>query len=162
MNLFSLLLNHSLAPGRRHAAPIAALLGLCLGLPMAGNLHAAEQARVRVGPAAFRVELAQTQEERRRGLMFRRHLPADQGMLFIQPPARAEFWMKNTLIPLDMLYFDAAGTLLQIVPEAQPCRQQDCPTYPSTSPAVGYILEIKGGEAARQAIAVGDPLAFVH
>jgi hypothetical protein len=65
---------------------IAVLLGLCLSLPMAGDLPAAEQARVRVGPAAFRVKLAQTQEERRRGLMFRRHLPADQWILFVQPP----------------------------------------------------------------------------
>ncbi len=70
--------------------------------------------------------------------------------------------MKNNIISLDLLYFDAAGTLLQIVPEAQPCRQQDCPTYPSTSTAVGYILENKGGAAARQAIEVRDPLALVR
>ena len=147
--------------GQRGAARIAACLSLCLTVSLAGNLSAADQTRVQVGPAAFRVELAQTEEERRRGLMFRQHLPADQGMLFIQPPGRAEFWMKNTLIPLDLLYFDTEGTLLQIVPEAQPCRQQDCPTYPSASAAVCYILEINGGETVRQAIQVGDPLGFV-
>jgi len=150
---------------RRGAGRAAAGLWLCLSVSLVGTLGAAEpgthQARVRVGPAAFRVELAQTEEERRRGLMFRRDLPADQGMLFIQDPGRAEFWMKNTLIALDLLYFDAEGTLLEIVPEAPPCRRPDCPTYPSTSTAVSYILEINGGEAARQAIQVGDPLGVL-
>ena len=137
-----------------------ALLALSLTLAPGRDLSAAQQAVVTIGPTAFQVELAQTEDERRRGLMFRQHLPAGQGMLFVQAPGRAEFWMKNTLIPLDLLYFDAQGTLIEILPRVQPCRQLDCPTYPSRSAAVSYILEINGGEAARRALQVGDPLAL--
>jgi uncharacterized membrane protein (UPF0127 family) len=144
---------------QRRPAQIVALLPLLLGLTLVQGLSAAGLTKVRVGPATFRVELAQTPAELRRGLMFRQHLPADQGMLFIlQPPDRAEFWMKNTLIPLDLLYFDGRGVLQQIVADAPPCRQSVCPTYPSASTAIGYILEINGGEAARRDIRVGDPL----
>jgi hypothetical protein len=66
--------------------------------------------------------------------------------------------MKNTLIPLDLLYFDIDGTLLEIVPAVPPCRVRNCPIYPSASAAVRYILEIKAGEAARRRIAVGASL----
>jgi uncharacterized protein len=141
---------------RRALAALSLYLALVPGL----NLSAANLAPVRIGPATFQAEVAQTEEERRRGLMYRRRLPADQGMLFIQPPGRAEFWMKNTLIPLDLLYFDADGTLVQIVPRAAPCKQRDCPTYPSQSAAVRYIFEINGGEAARRQIRLGDQLVW--
>ena len=137
---------------------IPVLCWLCAALPMSGCLPAAELATVQVGGADFRVEVVQREDERRRGLMYRQTLPADQGMLFIQPPGRAEFWMKNTLIPLDLLYFDIDGTLLEIVPAVPPCRVPHCPIYPSASAAVRYILEIKGGEAARRRIAVGASL----
>lgn len=131
-----------------------------LSIGTALDAAAGERVGVRVGSAVFSVELADTDEARRRGLMFRRSLPADQGMLFTQPPGRAEFWMKNTWIPLDLLFFDTDGTLLQVLPEVQPCRQPVCPVYPSESAAVAYILEVNGGETARRAIRVGDTLSF--
>ncbi|TVR65842.1 MAG: DUF192 domain-containing protein, partial [Candidatus Competibacteraceae bacterium] len=93
--------------------------------------------------------MARTVQERARGLMFRRELPRDQGMLFVQPPGPAVFWMKNTYIPLDLLYFDAEGRLRQIVAEAPPCAATPCPTYPSETANIRYILEINAGEAAR-------------
>ncbi|WP_295413692.1 DUF192 domain-containing protein [uncultured Thiodictyon sp.] len=136
------------------------MLTLLLGLTLGQGLSAAERARVRVGATTFHVELARTLDERRRGLMFRQHLSAGQGMLFVQEPDRAEFWMKNTLIPLDLLYFDDAGVLLEIVAGVPPCRQPACPTYPSQSTAIRYILELNAGEAARRAIRVGDPLVL--
>ena len=145
----------SLRPSRR-AIPLVGWL--CAALPMSGCLPAAELATITVGTTAFQVEVVQQEDERRRGLMFRQTLPADQGMLFVQPPGRAEFWMKNTLIPLDLLYFDIDGTLLEIVPAVPPCRVRNCPIYPSASAAVRYILEIKAGEAARRRIAVGASL----
>ncbi|HYN79759.1 MAG TPA: DUF192 domain-containing protein [Lamprocystis sp. (in: g-proteobacteria)] len=133
---------------------------LLFAVPLSQGLMAAELATVRVGAETFKAELAQTDEELHRGLMFRQHLPLDQGMLFIQPAGRAEFWMKNTLIPLDLLYFNTDGTLVEIVPHAEPCKQRTCPTYPSQSATVRYILEINGGEAARRALKVGDPLGL--
>ncbi len=119
---------------------------------------ALELARVTVGPATFQVEMAQTVEERQQGLMFRRELPRDRGMLFVQSPGPALFWMKNTYIPLDLLYFDAAGTLLQIQADTPPCTTPNCPIYPSDTDTVRYILEINAGEAARRGIRIGDRL----
>lgn len=147
---------------RRRALAVGLVCGV--GLPLVRSLvWAAGDAGhplVQVGAAAFSVEVADTDEKRHRGLMFRRYLPADQGMLFTQPPGRAEFWMKNTLIPLDLLFFDADGTLVEVLPEVQPCRQSPCPIYPSASAAVVYILEINGGEARRRSIRVGDTLSL--
>ncbi len=114
--------------------------------------------QITVGPATFQVEMARTTQERARGLMFRRELPRDQGMLFVQPPGPATFWMKNTYIPLDLLYFDADGRLLQIVAEAPPCTTPTCPIYPSETTTVRYILEINAGEATRRQIQIGDRL----
>ena len=79
-------------------------------------------------------------------------------MLFVQSPGPALFWMKNTYIPLDLLYFDAGGTLLQIQADTPPCATPSCPIYPSDIDTVRYILEINAGEAARRGIHVGDRL----
>ncbi|MFO7641132.1 MAG: DUF192 domain-containing protein [Candidatus Competibacteraceae bacterium] len=126
------------------------------GLAPAGLARDLRQ--VTVGTATFQVEMARTAQERARGLMFRRELPRDQGMLFVQPPGPTAFWMKNTYIPLDLLYFDADGRLRQIVAEAPPCTTPACPIYPSAAATVRYILEINAGEAARRGIQVGDRL----
>lgn len=114
--------------------------------------------RVTVGPTTFQVEIAQTPQERERGLMYRRELPRDQGMLFVQSPGPAVFWMKNTYIPLDLLYFDINGWLSQIEADVPPCATPTCPLYPSDTSEVRYILEINAGEAARRGIRVGDRL----
>lgn len=119
---------------------------------------AAGMTRITVGSAAFQVEIAQTPEQRERGLMFRRELPPDQGMLFVQPPGRAAFWMKNTFIPLDLLYFDPDGVLLQIEANARPCQTPDCPVYASQKTTVRYILEINAGAAAQRGIQINDRL----
>lgn len=129
------------------------LAGLTVGFALSPDL-----ARVTVGPATFQVEMAQTPQQRQRGLMFRREMPPDQGMLFVQPLGPAVFWMKNTYIALDLLYFDAEGRLLQIEANTPPCTTPDCPIYPSATATVRYILEINGGEAARRGIRPGDRL----
>ena len=149
--------------GQRWRARLAGVLTLVPALWSSLDLAAAEWKRVQVGPASFQVEVAQTLEEKTRGLMFRPQLPEGQGMLFIQEaPKRAVFWMKNTLIPLDLLFFDTTGTLLEVLPEVPPCRQPDCPHYPSRSTAVRYILEINGGLAHRLGIRVGNTLRPLH
>ena len=101
---------------------------------------------------AFRVEVVATPETRARGLMFRRRLARDQGMLFVYPrPAPASFWMRNTLIPLDILFADASGVILNII-EAQPL---DETPLPSAGP-VQFVLEIRGGLAAELGVRPGD------
>ncbi len=130
-----------------------ALIALTMSAAFALDL-----AQVTVGPATFQAEIVETAHERAQGLMFRRELPPDRGMLFVQPPGPAVFWMKNTYIPLDLLYFDTAGRLTQIVTEVPPCKTPDCPIYPSDTANVRYILEINAGAAARRGIRVGDRL----
>lgn len=102
----------------------------------------------------FRVEIVATPEARAQGLMFRRSLPRDEGMLFVYPDAqRASFWMRNTLIPLDILFADAGGRIVNIA-EAQPL---DETPLPSDGP-VQFVLEIQGGLSKELGIAPGDRL----
>lgn len=111
---------------------------------------------------AVRVELATDPVTRAQGLMNRAHLPAGQGMLFVyETPQPASFWMKNTLIPLDMLFFDARGVLRHIHAKAQPLDLTPVPGADpgDPDPARLMVLEIGGGEAARLHLAPGDRLA---
>jgi uncharacterized membrane protein (UPF0127 family) len=106
----------------------------------------------------FLVELAETSDKQALGMMFRDHLPDDHGMLFLFPvESRRSFWMKNTRIPLDILYFDANRQLLNVAANARPCRSRNCPRYLSAGPAK-YVLELNGGKAAELGVRPGDEL----
>jgi uncharacterized membrane protein (UPF0127 family) len=105
----------------------------------------------------FKVELAVTPSEHERGLMFREHLDPEAGMLFISDaPRRQVFWMKNTLIPLDMIFIGADWRIAGIVENAEPKtlspREVDAPSQ--------YVLEIGGGLSARYGIRAGQPVDF--
>jgi hypothetical protein len=105
----------------------------------------------------FTVEIAETKEERDLGLMFRDDLAEDHGMLFLFPvEAMRSFWMRNTRIPLDIMYFDAELNFIN-VQTASPCRTRTCPVYPSTAPAK-YVLELNAGKAAELGVQPGDRL----
>ncbi|MBI5422075.1 DUF192 domain-containing protein [Candidatus Peregrinibacteria bacterium] len=103
------------------------------------------------------VELAVTPEQNARGLMFRKSLSERRGMLFVyDKPLTPSFWMKNTLIPLDILFIGADLRIKHIAENTPPCPAQTaCPTYSPTE-AVQYVLELNGGEAVRHKIGVGD------
>jgi len=122
---------------------------LLLGLLLADRAaaEALPTGRVELGGRQYTVELALSHPARMRGLMFREALPQDHGMLFVfereQPLA---FWMKNTLIPLDILYFDDSLRLVSISADTPPCRTPYCPNYPSARPA-RYVLELNAGHA---------------
>lgn len=101
----------------------------------------------------FRVELAQTSKEQAKGLMFRTQLGPDEGMLFPRnPPSPARFWMKNTVIPLDLLFIAPDGRIANIAANAKP---YDETGLPSAGP-VKAVLELPGGRAAELGIAGGD------
>ena len=105
------------------------------------------------GRVKFTVELAVTKAEQERGLMFRKALAPDRGMLFpYKPPQRAAFWMKNTLIPLDIIYIAPDGRVLSIARNAVP---HDLTPIPSGG-VIGGVLEIAGGRAAQLGILPGD------
>lgn len=99
------------------------------------------------------VELARTPEEQARGLMHRRELAEEAGMLFIFPEmGPRSFWMKNTLLPLDLLFIDDAGRVVGIVREAEPLTL----TPRAVAAPSRYVLEVRGGWAARHGVAPGD------
>ena len=104
------------------------------------------------------VEVPDDSEESMRGLMFRIHLPWNAGMLF--PYSNEEprtFWMKNTLIPLDMIFVDSSSKIVEIKENVPPCEQEECPTYPSVQPAQ-YDLEVNAGFVQEKGVKVGDRL----
>jgi uncharacterized membrane protein (UPF0127 family) len=106
----------------------------------------------------FTVELAETSDKQALGLMFRDSLAADHGMLFLFPvESRRSFWMKNTRIPLDILFFDADLQLVSVAADARPCHTPHCPAYPSEGPAM-YVLELNSGTAAELGVQPGDVL----
>jgi uncharacterized membrane protein (UPF0127 family) len=108
--------------------------------------------RSRTGLHRFTVEIAATPDQQERGLMFRKSIAPDRGMIFpYEPPQEVAFWMKNTLIPLDIIYIRADGTIARIV-NAEP---MDITPLPSGEP-VSAVLEIGGGRAAQLGIKEGD------
>jgi len=108
----------------------------------------------------FSIELATTDAARQHGLMERTTLAADHGMLFVfANSAPQAFWMKNTLIPLDILYFDDARKLVSMQLDVPPCKADPCPIYPSHA-AARYVLELAAGTSRRIGAKLGDQLTI--
>jgi len=109
--------------------------------------------RTRTGSHRFTVEVARTARQHARGLMFRRRLAPDTGMLFLYRTSQpVTMWMKNTFIPLDMLFMAADGRIVRIAQRTVPHSIQ---TIPSGGP-VSAVLEVNGGTAERLGIRTGD------
>lgn len=105
----------------------------------------------------FKVEVARTPDEQARGLMFRTTLAKDDGMIFLfDPPRPASFWMKNTLIPLDMLFIRSDGSIARIADNSAP---ESLEPVVSGEP-VAAVLEIGGGRASELGIAEGDQVTW--
>jgi uncharacterized membrane protein (UPF0127 family) len=93
--------------------------------------------------------------------MFRESLPERTGMLFVFGEAAAHhFWMKNTMIPLDMIWLDDAGTVLFVSADTPPCKADSCGTYGPDKPA-NMVLEIAGGKAKAEGVAAGARLELL-
>lgn len=106
------------------------------------------------------LELAETPQEVADGLMYRPSLPAKRGMLFLFNSDRyPSFWMKNTLIPLDLVFLDASGTVVDIVAGVPPCAADPCPTYSPKTPARA-VLEVAAGVSSAHGIEPGVALVF--
>lgn len=109
------------------------------------------------GTHRFTVETALTPQQQQQGLMFRKSLPDDGGMLFpMNPPRTASFWMKNTLIPLDMLFIRTDGTIAFIAANTTPYSRDPV----SAGVPVAAVLELRGGRAAELGIREGDRAAW--
>jgi uncharacterized protein len=111
----------------------------------------------------FAVDIADTPQDRERGLMGVESLGDDEGMLFVfEGDGAYQFWMKDTLIPLDMVWIDKGGRIVYIEKDAQPCEAQPCTVYgpPAGSAPALYVLEVSGGTAERLSFAVGDEVVL--
>ncbi len=150
--MFPLLLILATACGGAPQAPAAAP-------PNSASVHGPAVALP--SGAVYRVEIARTPEEQAQGLMFRESLPAKSGMIFLfAESAPHQFWMKNTMIPLDIVWLDASGRVVFVSANTPPCRTDPCPNYGPEAPAAS-VLEIAGGMAAKEKVAVGSTIRFV-
>jgi uncharacterized protein len=116
--------------------------------PQSGlSIHSAQ------GEQKFAIWTAATPQQQMQGLMFVRDLPADRGMLFTeQQPRVASMWMKNTYVPLDMLFIDARGKIVKIIAMTKPFSLEVL----SSGVPIKAVLELRGGEAKRRHIHIGD------
>jgi uncharacterized membrane protein (UPF0127 family) len=116
---------------------------------------------VELGGQRYKVEVADDDAERARGLMFRDQLAPGTGMIFLHDREEPQaYWMKNTKIALDILYFDSARKLVAQQRDVPPCSAGNaCPPYPSNAPA-RYVLELNAGEAAKLKLQNGAELKF--
>jgi uncharacterized membrane protein (UPF0127 family) len=143
-------------PTRRILVLVALLLSALVSQP-AGALETFKTSELTIlttgGPHKFTIELAITGPEREQGLMFRRSLAPDAGMLFdMDSPTNITMWMKNTFIPLDMLFLDPGGRIVDIHERAVP---QSTDIISTRAPA-RYVIELNGGTAERLGIKIGD------
>ena len=110
--------------------------------------------------ATVDLELATTPEETATGLMFRPSLPADRGMLLLWSEERyATIWMMNVLIPLDIVYLDDEGNVIEVVADARPCAAEPCPRFTPDEPSRA-VLELAAGSAAAHGVAIGESIKF--
>jgi len=128
------------------------ILVLCLtacSAPADGLIH------LKIGDRRLTVEIADSDAERRLGLMYRDFMADDQGMLFVYPqPRRLSFWMKNTKIPLDIAFIDVDGTILQI----EQMKPMDM-SHTISRKKVRFALEVNQGWFAKHKIKVGEKIS---
>ena len=111
------------------------------------------------GGRSIVAEVADTPERTMYGYMFRREVKENEGMVFVYPETGLHpFWMKNTFVPLDIIWMDEAFEVLHFE-TAVPCKADPCPSY-GTPRMSRYTLELKAGSAAREKLRVGDRLAI--
>lgn len=108
----------------------------------------------------IKVDIAVTEADRQTGLMFQTHLPSDHGMLFVfNDQAIRGVWMKNTLIPLDVIFLNNEGAIVSMLTHLQPCQQTHCQSFHSEQQA-SYMLELNAGFIHQHQIKIGEKLSL--
>ena len=151
---------------RRAASILVLVLAGCRAAPLPVDANGLRVTTVHVGKAAFTAEIAGTEAEQAKGLMYRTRMAANDAMLFWpypadvngkpQPPRVANFWMKNTPSPLDIIFIRADGTIAHISENAVPNDE----TFLSSGEPVAAVLEIAGGRAAELGIGEGAKVTW--
>ena len=135
------------------------LLVIAIGI-MLTNFNNKKEARVCFQDHCFDVELAISAEEKRKGLMYMERLDPDKGMLFIYREEKEHsFWMKNVLIPLDIIWINGESEVVFISENTQPCKESFCQSI-NPGKNAKYVLEINAGLSKKIGLAVGDRIDF--
>ena len=142
---------------RKFWAPLAIVVLFVIGLPQCASGAGLDPLEIvtATGTHTFHVEIAKDEASRALGLMNRRYMPPDRGMLFeFDRDAPQTFWMKNTYIPLDMIFISRAGVVTNIAANAEPLSERVIPS----GPPCAAVLELNGGTAAAIGLKVGDKI----
>jgi len=138
------------------------IIFLILGISFHNKAFANETLVISINNHIFTVELAVSAAERSQGLKHRKSLAPYSGMLFVYPDSQfISFWMKQTLIPLDLLFFDKDGQLVELHHNIQPCKVTDCKIYTNTKPAQ-FALELAAGTATELRLQVGNNFSVIE
>jgi uncharacterized membrane protein (UPF0127 family) len=128
-------------------------------LPQSQGQQLPIAATMTIGDDVIELEVAQSEEQQAMGLMYRTQLAPNRGMLFpFSPPRVARFWMKNTLIPLDMIFL-YQGQIQAILPNVPPCHRDPCPVY-GPFKEIDQVIELAEGQAKVLNLTVGDRLTI--
>jgi uncharacterized membrane protein (UPF0127 family) len=134
------------------------LILICIYIIFTAGLAHSKQEQVCFKENCFSVELADSLYEHSRGLMFRKQMDLDKGMLFIfKEEKRRSFWMKNTLIPLDIIWINKDKKVVFISRNSQPCKKDACPLITPDKRAQ-YVLELNGGISDKIGLKEGDKI----
>lgn len=143
--------------GKRRNGAVGGLISAVLSGAIASAACAPDRIDIRTvdGLRSYQIEIADTTEERAQGLMFREEMAQDHGMLFVYPSAReVAFWMKNTPLPLDIIYINQRGVICSIAANTPPFSETAIPS----NCAAQTVLEVNAGEAAASGLRIGAPV----
>ncbi len=137
------------------------LVALCLMLSSCRGISVVKADRVCFTEVCVNVEVVSTPETMEKGLQGRTALTENGGMLFVfSQPDRQFFWMKDTLIPLDMIWMNEEREIVHVRPNVQPCQSDPCDVYGSPTPDALYVLEVSEGYVQRHGLKRGDRAEF--
>ena len=151
------------------AAVVAATAALSCAPAAGGSSGATTPTRAQSGPrvvlpsgAAISLEIAVNDQERTQGLMYRTSMAKDHGMIFLfQGLEVRPFWMKNCHFPLDMIYTLTDGTVVDVLRDVPPCKEDPCPNFPPKA-AADTVVEVNAGVAPANGVAAGTKLVFLE
>jgi hypothetical protein len=136
------------------------LEGISKGYYKSGELKSQRKIVVKIKDKPFLMDIAKTSEERNLGLMYKESLDSNKGMIFIyNKEKKYSFWMKNTMIPLDIIWLNKSKNVVYISKNTQPCKQNDCPSIKPNRRAI-YVLEINANLSDKLGLNIGDLIEF--
>jgi uncharacterized membrane protein (UPF0127 family) len=150
--------------GLHNSEVLKALIGVAAAVLICATCTEARSPIAVIGKNKIQLEVAQSEQEITRGLMFRTSMPEDAGMVFLfDPPRPVNFWMYHTLIPLDMMFIKN-NKIVKIFEQVPPCKSEnprECPRYPDGEGIeVTEVLEVNGGYVQKYGIKEGDRIYF--